>query len=32
MAYITGFLTPVKTENKARYIESAQKSWPLFKK
>ena len=30
MAYITGFLTPVKTENKDRYIESARKSWPQF--
>ena len=30
MSYITGFLTPVKTENKERYIESASKSWPLF--
>ena len=30
MSYITGFLTPVKTENKDRYIESARKSWPLF--
>ena len=32
MAYITGFLTPVKIENKERYIESARKSWPLFQK
>ena len=32
MTYITGFLTPVKTENKDRYIESARKSWPLFQK
>ena len=31
MAYITGFLTPVKVEDKERYIASAQKSWPLFK-
>ena len=31
MAYITGFLTPVKTENKERYIESARTSWPMFK-
>jgi uncharacterized protein YbaA (DUF1428 family) len=30
MGYITGFLTPVKTEDKDRYIASAQKSWPLF--
>ncbi|HYC96571.1 DUF1428 domain-containing protein [Brevundimonas sp.] len=32
MSYITGFLTPVKTGNKDRYIESARKSWPLFQK
>ena len=31
MSYITGFLTPVKTENKDRYIESARVAWPLFK-
>lgn len=31
MSYVTGFLIPVKTENKARYIESARVSWPLFK-
>lgn len=32
MSYVTGFLTPVKTADKDRYIESARKSWPLFKK
>ena len=32
MSYITGFLTPVKAENKERYIASARKSWPLFQK
>lgn len=32
MSYITGFLTPVKVGNKDRYIESARKSWPLFRK
>lgn len=32
MSYVTGFLTPVKAEDKDRYIESARKSWPLFKK
>lgn len=32
MTYITGFLTPVKTENKDRYIESARKAWPAFQK
>ena len=31
MSYVTGFLIPVKTENKERYIESARVSWPLFK-
>ena len=31
MPYITGFLTPVKTADKARYIASAEKAWPLFK-
>ena len=32
MTYATGFLTPVKSEDKDRYIASAAKSWPLFKK
>lgn len=32
MTYITGFLTPVKNENRDRYIASAQASWPMFKK
>ena len=32
MPYITGFLTPVKSENKDRYIASAHASWPLFQK
>lgn len=32
MTYVTGFLTPVKSENKARYVKSAQASWPLFQK
>ena len=31
MAYITGFLTPVKVEDKDRYIKSAEVSAPLFK-
>lgn len=31
MSYVIGFLTPVKTENKERFIESARKAWPLFK-
>ena len=30
MTYVTGFLTPVKAEDKTRYITSAQASWPLF--
>ena len=32
MTYVTGFLTPVKSEDKARYVKSAQASWPLFQK
>lgn len=32
MSYITGFLTPVKTADKDRYIEFAKKSWPAFQK
>jgi uncharacterized protein YbaA (DUF1428 family) len=32
MSYITGFLVPVKTADKDRYIASAEKSWPLFQK
>lgn len=32
MSYVTGFLIPVKTENKDRYIESARKSWPAFQR
>ena len=32
MSYITGFLTPVKIADKDRYIESARKSWPAFRK
>ena len=32
MSYITGFLTPVKTADKERYVKSAEKSWPLFQK
>ena len=31
MTYVTGFLTPVKSENKDRYIASAEKGWALFK-
>lgn len=30
MAYVTGFLTPVKSEDKERYVASARKGWPLF--
>jgi len=32
MSYVTGFLIPVKAENKERYIKSAVDSWPLFQK
>ena len=32
MSYVTGFLTPVKAEDKDRYIASAARSWPLFQK
>ena len=32
MSYITGFLTPVKAEDKHRYIPSARQPWPLFQK
>lgn len=31
MAYVTGFLTPVKSEDRDRYITSAEVSAPLFK-
>jgi len=31
MPYVTGFLTPVKAENKDRYIASARVSAPMFK-
>ena len=31
MSYITGFLTPVRTENKDRYVASASKGWEFFK-
>ncbi|GAA0780841.1 DUF1428 domain-containing protein [Roseibium denhamense] len=31
MAYVQGFLTPVKTSKKAEYAEIAEKSWALFK-
>lgn len=32
MTYVSGFLSPVKAEDKDRYIASAQKSWPIFQK
>jgi len=32
MTYVTGFLTPVKIEDRERYIASARKAWPLFQK
>lgn len=31
MAYVTGFLTPVKSGDRDRYIKSAEVSAPLFK-
>ena len=31
MSYVWGFLVAVPEENKAAYIESAEKSWPLFR-
>lgn len=31
MAYIQGFVAPVKTAKKAEYIEIAKKSWEIFK-
>ena len=31
MSYITGFLTPVRNENKDRYVASARKGWEFFK-
>ena len=30
MTHISGFVTPVKPENKDAYIESARMAWPLF--
>ena len=30
MSYVTGFLTPVKTENRDRYIQSARQGWAFF--
>ena len=32
MSYVTGFLTPVPTANKDRYIKSAKVAWPLFQR
>ena len=32
MTYVTGFLTPVPTANKERYIKSAADGWEMFKK
>lgn len=31
MSYISGFLTPVKSENRERYIASAKAGWEMFK-
>lgn len=30
MTYVSGFLSPVPTDNKAKYAEHARKAWPLF--
>jgi len=32
MTYVTGFLTPVKTEDRERYIRSAEVAWPIFQR
>ena len=32
MPYVSGFLTPVKAEDKDRYIKSTETSWPIFQK
>jgi uncharacterized protein YbaA (DUF1428 family) len=32
MTYVTGFLTPVKTEVRERYIRSAEVAWPFFQR
>lgn len=32
MTYVVGFLTPVPSANKERYIKSARDAWPLFKR
>lgn len=31
MTYVSGFLLPVKTDQKEVYLQAAKKSWPLFK-
>ncbi|EPX85555.1 DUF1428 domain-containing protein [Salipiger mucosus] len=31
MSYVSGFMAAVPEENKAAYLESVRKSWPLFK-
>jgi uncharacterized protein YbaA (DUF1428 family) len=31
MTYISGFVVPVPNDNKAAYVASARKAWPLFK-
>lgn len=32
MPYVSGFLTPVKAEDKDRYIASAAHAWPIFQR
>jgi uncharacterized protein YbaA (DUF1428 family) len=31
MSYVSGFLTPVKAEDKERYVASARQGWAIFK-
>ena len=32
MTYVTGFLAPVPTANRDRYIQSARDAWPMFQR
>jgi uncharacterized protein YbaA (DUF1428 family) len=32
MTYVSGFLTPVKTGDRERYLRSAEACWPFFQK
>ena len=31
MSYVSGFLTPVRADNRERYIAAARKGWDFFK-